>query len=132
VTAFDAATLQRHAAWTLLAALVLSVAYEVWRATARSGVSRYDSPRALAQLAPVYVLAAGVIAALFADLPASVPVGMVFSVLVVGVSTLHYNPVMMLARQPGVIDWFEDIAYTVAHAVAATQLVYALAGTSPG
>jgi hypothetical protein len=128
VTAVDAATLQSHAAWTLAAALVLSVAYEVWRATARSGVSRHDSPRALAQLVPLYVLAAGVIAALFIDLPAAAPIGLVFSVLVVGVSTFHYNPVMMLDRHPGVLDWFEDIAYTVAHAVAATQLAYAVVG----
>jgi hypothetical protein len=111
---------------------VLSVAYEGWRATARAGVSRHDSPRALAQLAPLYVLAAAVTAALFADLPAAAPIGLVFSVLVVGVFTFHYNPVMMLERQPGVIDWFEDIAYTIAHAVAATQLAYAVVGPSPG
>jgi hypothetical protein len=35
---------------------------------------------------------------------------------------------MMLDRHPGVLDWFEDIAYTVAHAVAATQLAYAVVG----
>jgi hypothetical protein len=129
VTFVDAATLQLHAAWTLTAALVLSVAYEVWRATARFGVSRHDTPRALVQLVPAYVVAAGVIAALFIGLPAAALIGLLFSVLVIGVSTFHYNPVMMLERQPGVIDWFEDIAYTIAHAVAATQLAYAVAGS---
>jgi hypothetical protein len=110
VSFVDTATLQRHAAWTLTAALMLSVTYGVWRATARFGVSRHDTPGALVQLVPAYVLAAGVIAALFIDLHAAVPIGLVFSVLVIGVSTFHYDPVMMLERQPKVIDWFGDIA----------------------
>jgi hypothetical protein len=126
VSGVDAVTLADHAAWTLLVAQTGSLAYEVWRATVRAGVSRFDSPRSLAQLAPAYVLAAGVIVALFADLPGAVPIGLGFSLLVVGVSTLYYNPVMMLARRPTLVDWIEDIAYTVAHAVAATQLAYAL------
>jgi hypothetical protein len=119
VSFVDTATLQRHAAWTLTAALMLSVTYGVWRATARFGVSRHDTPGALVQLVPAYVLAAGVIAALFIDLHAAVPIGLVFSARH-RVSTFHYDPVMMLERQPKVIDWFGDIAYTVAHAVAAS------------
>jgi hypothetical protein len=127
VIGLDPSSLTIHAAWTLLTAQTGSLAYEVWRATTRAGVSRFDSPRSLAQLAPAYVVAAGVIGALFADLPGAVPVGLGFSLLVVGVSTFYYNPVMMLARRPELVDWVEDVAYTVAHAVAATQLAYALA-----
>jgi hypothetical protein len=126
VSGLDPSSLTIHAAWTLLIAQTGSLGYEVWRATARAGVSRFDSPRALAELAPVYLVAAGVIAALFADLPAAAPIGLVFSVLVVGVSTFYYNPVMMLARRPALVDWVEDVAYTAAHAVAATQLAYAV------
>jgi hypothetical protein len=58
-----------QAAWVLLAAFVLSLVYEVYRATAKAGTSRHDSMHAFAKNnIGFYAIAAIVIALLFAGL----------------------------------------------------------------
>ena len=54
--------LVRHAAWVLLVTFVLSLAYELYRATIKAGTSRHDSMRAFVQTLPLYVVAATVVA----------------------------------------------------------------------
>jgi len=48
------------------------------------------------------------------------------------VSIFYYNPKIMLERQPGLIDWFEDLVYTGLLFVAAALLSYAVLGKSVG
>jgi hypothetical protein len=48
------------------------------------------------------------------------------------VSIFYYNPRIMLARKPGIIDWFEDLVFTGLLFVAAALLLYAISGTSVG
>jgi hypothetical protein len=55
-------------------------------------------------------------------------VGLVFSVLGILLSILYYNPRILLERQPGLVDWAEDLVYTGLLFVAATQLGYEVAG----
>ncbi len=117
-----------HAAWILVIAFALSFMYELYRATIMAGTSRHDSPRGLAQTLVLYAVAAIVIAALFASLSWAVWAGLVFSVLMILVSIFYYNPTIMLERKPGIIDWFEDLVFTGLLFVAATLLVYELAG----
>lgn len=121
--------LESAAAWVLVVAYALSLVYEIWRATAKAGTSRHDSLRAfLIQDLWVYVVAAAVIALLFAGVPFAAWIGLVFSVIVIIVSIFLYNPTVMVERKPGLIDWFEDLVYTGLLFVAAAFLLAEVAG----
>ncbi len=71
-----------HAAWALVAAHLLSAVYELWRATAKAGVSQHDSIGAFVrQDLPLYAIAAIVIGLLlFIGSGTAAWVGLVFSV----------------------------------------------------
>ena len=104
--------LTRHAAWALLVAFVMSFAYELYRATVKRGTSRHDSmPLFLQQGVGLYVIA-----------------GLALSVGMIVVSIFYYNPKIMLERQPGLIDWIEDLVFTGLLFVAATLLAFELYG----
>lgn len=120
--------LESIAAWVLAVSFAISVLYELWRATAKAGTSRYDSLRGFFTQLWQYVLAAIVIALLFLGVPYAAWVGLVFSVLVIIVSTFSYNPTIMAARKPGLIDWIEDLVFTGLAYVAATLLVLEVSG----
>src|SRR6478736_6560964 len=120
--------LESVSAWVLIVSFALSLIYEFWRATAKAGVSRYDSMRAFIQGLWLYVLATVVIVLLFLGVPFAAWIGLVFSVLVILVSIFYYNPRMMPAREPGLFDWFEDLVYTGLAFVTATLLALEVAG----
>lgn len=116
-----------HAAWTLTGAFVISCAYELYRATARAGVSKHDSmPAFFRESLPVYVLAGVVVGLIFAGWPSAVWLGLGLSVLGIVASVFYYNPKVMPARKPELVDWIEDLLFTGLLFVAATQLLYAL------
>jgi uncharacterized membrane protein len=60
--------LATHAAWVLVVTFAISLLYELWRATTKAGTSRHDSPKAFAKQLVLYLVAGGVIAALFTGL----------------------------------------------------------------
>lgn len=122
--------LTSHAAWVLVVAFALSLAYEAWRAVFKVGTSAYDSPKAFIQQLGLYVVATAVIAALFAQLAWAAWAGLVFCVGMILVSVLYYNPVILPARQPGTIDWAEDLLFTGLLFVGATLLLYQVLGWS--
>jgi len=122
--------LVRHAAWVLLVTFVLSLAYELYRATIKAGTSRHDSMRAFVQNLPLYVVAATVIGALFAGVDWAAWAGLCFSGGMILVSILYYNPAIMLERRPGLIDWFEDLVFTGLLFVATALLLYDILGTT--
>lgn len=117
-----------HAAWILAAAYAISLGYEIYRATARAGTSRYDSIGNLVHTLPLYVVAAAVVGALLLELSWAPIVALVFAVVMIVVSVVYYNPVMLPARRPGLVDWFEDLTYTGLLFVAATLLLYDVLG----
>lgn len=121
--------LTSDAAWVLTATFTLSIAYELYRATVRSGVSAHDSIRGFVGQLPVYVAAAVVIAVLFLGEDWAAWVGLAFSVAAILVSITYYNPRIMLDRRPGIVDWLEDLVFTGLLFVAAAQLIYHLART---
>lgn len=125
--------LMKHAAWVLIVAFGLSLIYELYRATAKAGTSRHDSMRAFViQGIPLYTLAGIVIALLLSGREWAASVGLIFSAAMICVSIFYYNPRIMLARQPDIIDWFEDLVFTGLLFVAATLLLYSMFGTSAG
>jgi hypothetical protein len=120
-----------QAAWALVAAFLLSLVYETYRATAKAGTSRHDSMDSfLKNNIALYVVAAVVIGLLFVGFEWAPVIGLVFSVVVIGASILFYNPRIMLGRLPGMIDWFEDIVFTGLVFVAATLLLYQVLGVA--
>lgn len=120
--------LATHAAWVLVITFAVSLLYEIWRATSKAGTSEHDSLKALGQQLVLYVVAAAVITALFVQAAWAAWAGLVFCVVMILVSVLYYNPVIMLDRKPGIIDWVEDLVFTGLLFVAATMLWYEVLG----
>jgi phosphatidylserine synthase len=120
-----------QAAWVLVAAFVLSLAYELYRATTKAGTSVHDSKASFVKNNVVlYVVAALVIALLFAGFEWAPWVGLIFSAVVTAASILYYNPKIMLERDPGVLDWFEDLVFTSLVFLAMALLVYQVLGVT--
>lgn len=121
--------LEAYAAWALIIGFALSIVYELWRATSKAGTSRHDSMTNFTrQDLPLYLVAAVVIGLLISGVEAAAWIGLVFSVLLILVSIFYYNPKIMVERQPGLIDWFEDFVYTGMLFVAATLLGFEVLG----
>ncbi|MEX0719274.1 MAG: hypothetical protein WD511_00025 [Balneolaceae bacterium] len=117
------------AAWVLVVTFSLSLLYEIYRATLKAGTSRHDSLRTFfTQDLPLYIISAIVITILFAGYDWSAWVGLIFSVVLILLSIFYYNPVIMMERKPGLIDWFEDLVYTGLLFVASALLIYEIAG----
>jgi phosphatidylserine synthase len=120
-----------QAAWILVAAFVLSLAYELYRATVKAGTSPHDSMAAFVRTdLALYVVAAVVIASLFAGFRWAPWVGLIFSAAVTAVSILYYNPKIMPARKPGLLDWFEDLVFTGLNILATALLLYQVLGVT--
>ena len=121
--------LETLTAWVMVVAFALSLAYELWRSTAKAGTSRHDSVRAfLIQDLWLYVVAVVVITLLFAGVPFAAWIGLIFAIVLILVSIFYYNPKMMPAREPGLFDWFEDLVYTGLAFVSATLLALEVSG----
>lgn len=121
--------LTAHAAWALSVAFVLSFAYEAYRATAKAGTSRHDSVREFWLQSPLYAVAAIVVVLLFVGASWTAWLGLAFSVGMILVSIFYYNPRIMMAREPAIVDWVEDLVFTGLLFVAATMLTYEVSGT---
>lgn len=122
-----ATTLELHAAWALIIAFGISVAYEIWRATTKT--TRHDSVRILlTQGTVLYGSGAVVIGLLLAGVTAADWIGLAYSIVLIAVSIFYYNPKTMMERQPGLIDWAEDLVYTGLLFVAAVLLAYEVSG----
>jgi len=120
--------LANDAAWILVMAFALSFVYELYRAGIRAGTSKHDSMRAFVLQIPLYVAAAIVISSLFAGVGFAEEVGLAFSIGAILVSIFYYNPKVIMERQPGIIDWFEDLVFTGLLFVAAALLLYEVIG----
>jgi hypothetical protein len=120
-----------QAAWVLFTAFVLSLAYELYRATAKAGTSPHDSKQSFVKNnVALYVVAAVVIVLLFSGFVWAPWVGLIFSAVVLGASILFYNPKVMLERDPGIVDWFEDLVFTGLVFVALALLLYHVLGVT--
>lgn len=118
------------AGWLLLAAAILSWAYELWRATARTGVGPNDAMRDWLMMLPVYAGAVAMSALLIAGWEFAPLLGFVYAVASCLASTFWYGPRVLLDRRPGLVDWIEDRLFTMLVAVVAVLLGLDLAGIS--
>ena len=101
------------AAWLMASAFAISTVHETYRATAKAGVSRYDSMQGfLTRTLPFYVVAMAAVLAMGFGVTGAAWAALVLASGMVLVSAFYYNPTIMAARQPGIIDWAEDVAFT--------------------
>lgn len=121
-------SLAGHAGWLLLVAALISVLYELWRATARAGVSPNDSMAKWIQGLPVYVVAIVVSVLLIAGWEWASLAGLVVAGGSCLASIFWYGPTVLIERQPGLIDWVEDRLFTMLVAIVFVLLVYEVAG----
>lgn len=107
------AQLNTYAAWVLTLAIVISLVYEIYRVFFRTGESKYDSiTHFLKQDIPLYVSAAVVIALLHFSVSWAGEVAVVYCIGLILVGGFYYNPYIMPARNPGLIDWLENLFYS--------------------
>jgi hypothetical protein len=114
----------------LLIATILSVGYELWRAVARSGVGPNDDLRSWVTGLPLYIGATIASVLLLAGWEYASIVGLAFAMLACLASIFWYGPTILLARRPGMFDWFEDRVFTMLVAIVAVLLVCDLLGVS--
>lgn len=118
-----------QAAWVLVVAFALSLTYELYRAIVKAGTSPHDSVAAFVKTdLALYVVAAVVIGSLFAGFRWAPWAGLIFSASVTAVSILYYNPKIMAARKPGIVDWIEDLVFTSLVFLAMALLAYQVLG----
>jgi hypothetical protein len=115
--------------WVLIAAFVVSALYELYRATARAGTSKYDAMRTfLTQAVPSYVAAFALAVLVRSGWPWVAWTALAIGVALIVVSIFYYSPTVLPQRKPGPIDWLEDKVYTGLLFVAVALLAYDLLG----
>ncbi len=96
-------------AWLLGAAYVLSLLYELYRATFKTGISEWDSMRSfLRQQPPFYAVGFGTTALVAVGFSWAVWLALIVSILVIAIGTFYYCPKILMNRRPGPIDWIES------------------------
>ena len=115
--------------WILIVAFTVSLLYELYRATAKNGVSKYDSMRSfLAQGLPFYAFAFALAVLVRGGWAWVAWTALAVGVGLIGVSIFYYSPVMLPQRRPGPFDWLEDKLYTGLLFVAVALVAYELLG----
>jgi cell division protein FtsW (lipid II flippase) len=115
--------------WVLVAAFALSLLYELYRSTAKAGISRYDSIRGfLTQQLPFYVIAFVLAMLVRTGWRWVVWTALAAGVALIMISVFYYSPTILPQRKPSPIDWFEDKLYTGLLFVAVALLAYDLLG----
>lgn len=112
----------------LVALTVLSLGYELYRATVMAGTSAHDSLGSVAMLLPMYALCLWFAFRMRRGERWALWAVLAYCVIALAASLFYYNPVVMPARKPGLFDWFEDLAYTAMVFVTAVLSINALRG----
>lgn len=96
-------------AWLLGTAFALSLLYELYRATVKTGIAEWDSMRSfLRQQPPIYAIGFATTALVAAGFSWAVWLALILSILIIVAGTLYYGPRILMARRPGSIDWAEN------------------------
>ncbi len=118
-------------AWLLGAAFVLSLLYELYRATFKTGISEWDSMKSfLRQQPPFYAIGFATTALVAVGFSWAVWLALILSILVIVAGTLYYCPKILMARSPGPIDWIESNVFCgLLFAVAVLSINHLLGST---
>jgi hypothetical protein len=93
----------------LLATFTLSLCYEVYRDTVMAGVTSFDAFNPM--LAVFYVACFGMTFLARVQRRWISWLMLLFTLGLIAVGIFYYDPVILPARHPGYIDWFESVAY---------------------
>lgn len=120
--------LRREAFRLLVLTFVMALAYEAYRGFVMTGVSTYDNPT----MVGIGVVFAGVSVGIgylaYRGPSWGRHVALLYVLVLVGVSIIQYNPVILPARNPGLVDHAENLLYTGLLVVVAVLLVYDIRG----
>ena len=115
--------------WILIVAFMLSLLYELYRSTAKNGISKSDSMRSfLTQGLLFYAIAFALAVLVHTGWPWVVWTALAVGVGLIIVSIFYYSPIVLPQRKPGPIDWLEDKLYTGLLFVAVALVSYDLLG----
>jgi phosphatidylserine synthase len=115
--------------WILIVAFMLSLLYELYRSTAKHGISKYDSRRVLLTRGlPFYAIAFALAVLVRMGWPWVAWTALAVGVGLIIVSIFYYSPIVLPQRKPGPIDWLEDKLYTGLLFVAVALVAYDLLG----
>lgn len=123
-------TLAGQAGVLLLGAAVLSAIYELWRAVAHTGVTKYDSIRVWYLSMTVVALEVVVGVLLLAGWEWAPHLGLVLAGALLLTSIFYYGPKVLFERKPGLVDHFEDRVFTALVAIVVVLLGYQLLGVT--
>lgn len=122
-------TFTGQAFWILIIVFIVSLLYKLYRVTAKGGASRSDTKRSIVtESFPLWALIIAAALLVRTGWLLAVWTGLILSLVLIGLSIFYYNPVIMIKRKPGPIDWLEDMVYTGLLFVVAVLLIYHLAG----
>ena len=98
-----------QAFWILLTTFTLSLGYEVYRDIAKAGVSSFDTFNPA--LVIFYLIGFGMTVLVRTNQRWAWWLVLLFTLGLIALGTFYYDPVILPARHPGPLDWFESVAY---------------------
>ena len=98
-----------QAFWILLTTFTLSLGYEVYREISKASVSSFDTFNPA--LVIFYLLGFGMTVLVRTNQRWAWWLVLLFTLGLIALGTFYYDPVILPARHPGPLDWFESVAY---------------------
>jgi hypothetical protein len=100
-----------QAFWILIATFTLSFGYEaIYRYIVKAGVSAFDA-WSFSEIM-FYLIGFGMTFLVLAERFWVWWIELLFLLVLIAIAIFYYDPIMLLARHPGLIDWMEDTVYT--------------------
>lgn len=112
--------------WILLAALTLYLSYELYRDIIQATISSFDT--FTPALATFYLVGFGMSVLVRSNRRWVWWPVLLYTLGLLALGTFYYNPNILLARHPGLIDWFESVAYLGLLSIAAFLCIQHLRG----
>lgn len=116
--------LRREAFRLMVVTFVIALAYEAYRGFVMTGVSPYDNPTMVGIGVVFSVVSIGIGYLAYRGPSWGRHVALLYVLVLVGVSIVQYNPVILPARDPGLVDHAENLLYTGLLIVVAVLLGY--------
>jgi hypothetical protein len=124
------ALFRREAFRLIVVTFVIALAYEAYRGFLMTGVSPYDNPSMMGIGVVFSAVSIGIGYLAYRGPSWGRHVALLYVLVLVGVSIVQYNPVVLPARDPGLIDHAENLLYTGLLIVVAVLLGYDIRGAT--
>lgn len=122
--------LRREAFRLLVVTFAMALAYEAYRGFVKTGVSTYDNPSQVGVAVIVFLVGVAIGYLAYRGPPWGRHLALLFVLVIVAGSIVQYNPVILPARDPGLVDHTENLLYTGLLITVAVLLVYDIRGVT--